>query len=543
MAEKLHKKRKHRWWKGLLITLASIVAIIAIPVGVVFGCFYNANFNYEFEDTGEDMNNVFSRIMSSCLDDIKDDGNIDFKISEKDFNQLLIPTINENLTPAASQFLRGFYLDITDDKYNFVIGIKENYVNIFKTKIVLVTELEHIKSQNIEEDMFVFRIVDLKLGNINNMMSFGKTLLRNFGADTFIQDFFRMSGLNIQLDLNNNCMTYLTHQLVEDVLKMIGQQNEQFMTIFNSVIELTMQNHSFGFDFYTDETLELYLELEKFSTNDRFVYDKTSPVDLDLEKHMEDLLVLIKNHIVTVEDAGKLLHYLIHGYELTDASNREFVDNLDLSIIGIHDVHAYAGDKFPDEVSLTDEATSQIKNANLAQGHLASVSESFLNDMVSSSSVMGYSLLIPGKDIEGNDKLAYLTIDKFYINLQNDKLSAVARMNINGYHTYLIFDYVEDLSNTDHTKIVLNPVNIYFGKIEAPQNLISTFYTILGEAFSEIKNASFDKNTGTIEITFQEAFDEAGNFELIKNYGEPIISIKGNDLTADGEISLDIAKN
>lgn len=543
MAEKLHKKRKHRWWKGLLITLASIVAIIAIPVGVVFGCFYNANFNYEFEDTGEDMTNVFSRIMSSCLDDIKDDGNIDFKISEKDFNQLLIPTINENLTPAASQFLRGFYLDITDDKYNFVIGIKENYVNIFKTKIVLITELEHIISQNIEEDMFVFRIVDLKLGNINNMMSFGKTLLRNFGADTFIQDFFRMSGLNIQLDLDNNCMTYLTHQLVEDVLKMIGQQDEQFMTIFNSVIELTMQNHSFGFDFYTDETLELYLDLQRFSENDRFVYDETSPVDLDLEKHMEDLLVLIKNHIVTVEDAGKLLHYLIHGYEHTDDSNREFVDNLDLSIIGIHDVHGYEGDKFPDEVSLTDEATSQIKKAVLSQGHLASVSESFLNDMVSSSSVMGYSLLIPGKDIEGNDKLAYLTIDKFYINLQNDKLSAVARMNINGYHTYLIFDYVEDLSNTDHTKIVLNPVNIYFGEIEAPQNLISTFYTILSEAFSEIENASFDKNTGAIEIAFQEAFDEAGNFEIIKNYGEPIISIKGNDLTSDGEISLDIAKN
>ena len=367
----------------------------------------------------------------------------------------------------------------------------------------------------------------------------GKSIISSFGYENFLQQFFNDAGLSIEVDLSKNEMKYNTTKMMHDIISLAGQDNE-FMDIFNPIVNLTLETGLFGFEFYTNETLELYLGLEHFGFNQQFCLDETSPVNLDLKKHMEDLLVLIKNHIVNVDQAGNLLHYLIHGYEFTDSSNKELVDTLDLTCIGITDNRAYSGDKFPDMVSLTDEASSQIKTANLVTGHLASITEEFLNDMVGSSPIMGYSFLLPGKDKQGNDKLSYITIDKFYINLEEDKLSAVCRMNINGYHTYLIFDYVVDLSNEDTSKIILNPVHIYLGDVNAPEELTKMFFDILANAFNEIEAASFDKDTGVITIDFQDAFDQAGNIEVIKNYGDPVITIHGQNLADNGEISLDI---
>lgn len=539
MSEPLRKKKKTRWWKGLLIALTVIVLIIALPVGAIFACFYNGNFSNTFVDSGEKSEDVLKRVMASCLDDTKTDGKISFKITEEDFNQILIPTINEHLDDQVGEFLNGFYIDITDTTYNFVIELVENYLNVFKTKVTIVTELEHNKSTNPSEDFFIFRIIDLKIGNLSKMFDLGKSVISMFGLDLYIQDFFVQSGLNIQLDLGKNQMVYNTTDLVHDVVSMIETDNE-FLDIFIPVVDLSLETGLFGFDFYQNETLELYLNLERFDFNENFCLDETSPVELDLQKHMDDLLTLIQNEIVSSEDAGKLLHYLIHGYEHTDSSNKELVDTLDLTSIGITDNKAYAGDKFPESVSLTDEATNQIKTANLVTGHLASISEEFINDMVGSSPVMGYSLLLQGKDKEGNSKLSYVTIDKFYINLQEDKLSAVCRMNMNGFHTYLIFDYVVDLSNDDNRQIVLKPAHIYLGEINAPKELYTVFFEILHNAFNEIEGASFDKDTGDITIAFEDAFDEAGNFDVIKGYGDPVISLKGNDLSDVGEISLDI---
>ena len=110
MSEPLRKKKKTRWWKGLLIALTVIVLIIALPVGAIFACFYNGNFSNTFVDSGEKSEDVLKRVMASCLDDTKTDGKISFKITEEDFNQILIPTINEHLDDQVGEFLNGFYM-------------------------------------------------------------------------------------------------------------------------------------------------------------------------------------------------------------------------------------------------------------------------------------------------------------------------------------------------------------------------------------------------------------------------------------------------
>lgn len=545
MGEKLKKKRKCRWWKGLIIALVSIVAIVGIPVGAIFACFYNNNFGTKFEPTNETMEDVFSRVMTSCLDDTVSEQEINFKLTEDDFNQLFVPVVKENIVPEAQKFIHGFYLDITEDSYDFVIELHEKYVNIFKTKIVLETQLRHVKETSEEPDMIVFDIVNLKVGNLDNMLSLGKTILKKFQADKFIQDFFKMSGLNIKLELNKNRLYYETEVLIQDMMAMATGMDDDFITIFQSVVDICVANDSFGFEFYKDETLKVYLKLTDFGVNDLYVNDDFhQEVDLDVNVYVNQLLTLIKNEIITETEANTLLHYLIHGYADTDTTNQAFVQGLDLTSIGITDNEAYTGYAFPDGGSLTDEASTQITNSNfLVTGHLASISETFLNNMLSSTSIIGYSFLLGGHDKEGNAKLSFTTIDKFYVNILNNKLSAVARLNINGLYTYLIFDYVRDVTNTDANKIVLLPADIYFGNILAPDSLVDTFYTIIGEAFVGLDGASFNETTGVITIDFGDALDDSGKLGDITSKGSVTVKLLGDDLNSDGEVSLDFIKN
>lgn len=545
MAEKLKKKRKNRWWKGLLIFLVTIVAIVGIPVGLVYALFYNDNFQNDFEPSTETMNDVFGRVMTSCLDETVLKEEINFKLSEDDFNQLLVPVVEQNLVPEAQQFINGFYLDITEDSYDFVIELKENYLNAFKTKIVLKTELKHVEATETAPDMLVFEITNLKVGNLDNMLSLGKTILNTFGADAFIQDFFEMSGLNIQVDLANNRLFYETDVLIQDMMSMTTGLDNEFLTIFQSVIDICVENDSFGFEFYEDETLKVYLKLTDFGQNVLFCNDDYHhEVDMDVKVYVDKCLTLIQEGIITETDANTLLHYLIHGYADTDSTNQAFVQGLDLTSIGITDNEAYEGFEFPDGDSLTDEATGQIKNSNfLVTGHLASISESFLNDMLSSTSIIGYSFLLNGHDKDGNSKLAFTTIDKFYINIVDNKLSAVARLNINGFYSYLIFDYVRDVRNTDENKIILMPAEIYFGNITAPESMVEIFYTIIGEAFVGLDGTSFDDTNGVITIDFSAALDQSGKLGDITSTGHAKISLLGEDLNSNGEVSLDFTKN
>ena len=544
MAERIIKKKRSEWWKGLLIALLVIVIIIGTPIAAVFIAFYDDAQNSTYQNTNETSTEVFSRVLNSCLDEVGTTEQVSFKITENDLNQILVPVVEEKLAGVASQFINAFYVDITEDEYNFIIEVKEEYLNVFKSKIILHTEMVHYSNENVDEDYFEFKINDIQIGRTKGLLSLGKTLITSFGLDGYISDFLGYSGLNMNVDFANSRITYKTKDLVHDIFTMAGNMGDGFNEIFPSIVNSCIENGAFAFNFYLNETLAMNLNLHTFGFNDEYCSENNeiNGFNIDIQKHIEDLVTLVDNGIVEFDVIGNLMHYLIHGYERTDSTNQTLVKSLDLSSIGIGDQTTYVGDNLPEPVSLRDEVSEQIKNAtldSLGTRHLATITEDTMNQMVGATNIIGYSLLLPANDGEGHSKISFVTVDKFYINIEDNIIKAVARLNINGFYSYLILEYEVDETQNNNFKLVLKPKHTLLGNIEAEDEIVHHFYKIIGEAFGELDSTSLDVTTGTLTIDFSNAFEVAGNLEQILLFGQPVVSLKGQNLEDDGIISID----
>lgn len=544
MSEPIIKKKRSGWWKGLIIGLIVVVAVIGTPIAAIFIAFYDQSTNSTYVDTNETQEQVYSRILTSCLDDIGETEEVSFAVSERDFNQILVPSINEIMNSNVSNFINAFYLDITDKNYIFVIELKENILNIFKTKVLIYTEMEHIKSENIEEDKFVFNITNIKIGRVSGLLHFGKTMMKSFGVDGYINEFLSSTGLNMNFDLDSNTISYSTKTLIEDIFLMAGEtQEDGFLEIFSAMVKTCINEGQYEYKFYENEALEMHLKLSNYGFNNEYCLqaNEVGGYNVDIDKHISDLKTLIDNNIITDETVGQLLHYLIHGYEKTDDSNRALVDTLDLTCIGILEPELYKGDNLPEPVILGDVIEEQVRNADLTDlinRHLATITEDMLNDMVGATSIIGYSFLIPSHDESGHSKITYVVVDKFYINIEDDVIKAVARIDMNGFKAYLILEYHVDDTNTDYTKLILKPTHSYLGLVEAPDDLVHYFYKIIGEAFNDLDCTSFDKESGNIIMDLAASFNDAGNLNDILELGTPSISLIGENLEDDGVIDI-----
>lgn len=541
------KKKETKWVKRLFTVLLVIVIALGAPVAAVFLAFYDDTSTNKYVQNDDDMNTIFNRVVSNCLDDVGETEEVSFKITEQDFNQILVPQFNNMIgsIKEVNQFINAFYLDINETNYNFVFELKEEALKVFKSKVTLVTEMEHIQSEDINEDKIVFWIRDIVVGKISNLYSLGKKFLVDYDIGSYIEGFFTGSGLHVKVDVENNVIEYKTMDMVNDLFAMAGTDQGGFSTIFSSMVKTSIEHKQFNFDFYGDESLKLALNLSEYGFNNNYCYDgyETTGIDIHLDKHMQELRTLVDNNIISDDEIDQLLHYLIHGYEGTNITNKQKVEGLDLSCIGISDPTTYEGDELPEPIDLSKHVSNQLNALTLedltTNKHLASIDEITLNQMVSSTSIIGYSFLIPSHDEEGHSKITFVTVDKFYVNIQNDVLKAVCRININDFYSYLILEYNLQSDNTDYTKIILTPENHYFGTVEAPEELLSYFYMVIGEGFAELEESSFDPQTGEIVIDISHAFNNATNIDLILNYGTPVISLKGINLEEDGVISID----
>src|SRR5574344_543987 len=115
-------KKKHRLTK-LWISLGITITLAVAPIAAFYICFFDGTSNKVERDPNFDTASVMKNMGIDALDNTGTTGTIDVNITTGTFNQMLIEGLDQiyATTPALESVIKGFYLETSDEEYNFML--------------------------------------------------------------------------------------------------------------------------------------------------------------------------------------------------------------------------------------------------------------------------------------------------------------------------------------------------------------------------------------------------------------------------------------
>lgn len=532
------KKRRHI---GLWITLTVIVLLVAAPVVGAYALFYDASSPKFTGKDDFDSTSLLKRKLVDSLDDTKETGNLKFKITQDDLNEVLYLFWN-NLNQEAKNFFKGADLKIKGTEYTFSAYLNAHFFD-FKTKFSITGVLEN------QEDDFVFVLKEVKLGRLSGIESVGKQLLSRMISQEQIDSAIAETGFHIHVDLEKLGIRYNKNDMIEDIKMVIGKANNQSVSKPGddlnpmSLVSNLLQKESVGFSF--ENEIDLDFSLAQAHTNANFltpekelpnVYqDAVQEEELKVKKLYQEGKIEYQNDInQDITNASCVLSFLEIGYDGLIESNKDYIRSLDLTSIGIADATTYPGKTHAPSYDVATEMTGALPGTFY-------VSENDLTHLMENVGIVGYSVVVP--DQRGDDyKFANFVVDNFYVNVMNDTLVMSIGVSVGGYDTWFILENKHSAETIDDLPygIRLDLVSAHMGELEMEETTKSFVFSLINFACSE-KNVSWfsiDSSNGQVIIDFSKAVPD---LNTILGGATLEISLAGETITDEGKMSVNLA--
>ena len=511
-----------KFFKVLIILL---VVFIVLPVALLFiFVFDTGRMKVKYDDNFTTDEWVTNLVIDS-LDHTKDEKAIKFIITEEDINNMIYSSFKDN--EDLKQYMTQLAVDITNDHY--IINVSGR-VFFFETRARLHATLEKkvVVSGGSEEEAFVFTIDKVTLGRLTKLKEvvsfFLKMFLNNSTLDAMTE------SLKIHSDLEHSCV-FIYASDMRQMLNDAFADNDGPADFYFAFINDFLDHNLLDFDFYGNEAFTISVNLDKLTGND---YDNGQYVCYDMkysdtttklkingtEKQLsldtinEAIVSLLDNRLLYENEMQILSDYLFHGY---DGSYRP---PMDLSSIGIeqNQKETYPGFNITSKESIEDvfkEGVSSFKNYNLSldKFEIAKISEKTINDFLKNQYALGMKFFLNREIEAGKNKVSYIALDNAYINLLKDGCVLTIGLNINGLETHITLLMDTDKTNTDTTKLVYKPKDIYFGKIADNLHLSSKSEDLIYDTLNGAIGSSafkFSKD-GTLTISFDSFINQAIN--------------------------------
>lgn len=549
-----------KFFKVLIILL---VVFIVLPVALLFiFVFDTGRMKVKYDDNFTTDGWVTNLVIDS-LDHTKDEKAIKFIITEEDINNMIYSSFKDN--EDLKQYMTQLAVDITNDHY--IINVSGR-VFFFETRARLHATLEKkvVVSGGSEEEAFVFTIDKVTLGRLTRLKEvvsfFLKMFLNNSTLDAMTE------SLKIHSDLEHSCV-FIYASDMRQMLNDAFADNDGPADFYFAFINDFLDHNLLDFDFYGNEAFTISVNLDKLTGND---YDNGQYVCYDMkysdtttklkingtEKQLsldtinEAIVSLLDNRLLYENEMQILSDYLFHGY---DGSYRP---PMDLSSIGIeqNQKETYPGFNITSKESIEDvfkEGVSSFKNYNLSldKFEIAKISEKAINDFLKNQYALGMKFFLNREIEAGKNKVSYIALDNAYINLLKDGCILTIGLNINGLETHITLLMDTDKTNTDTTKLVYKPKDIYFGKIADNLHLSSKSEDLIYDTLNGAIGSSafkFSKD-GTLTISFDSFINQAINMvntgdsiydnmykTFLKDDAAYSIEVKGDKVEDNAEI-------
>lgn len=481
-------KRKRRVWPIILLLL--FVFFLICPVVLIYAFFYDTNTkkvnlydNIEFKDIG-------NRIIVDSLDYAVTDSKINIVVTEDDVDNVIHLAMQKYLKD--NKFLKKAYVNVNGNVYNFYLDLDGV---VIKSRLKVTTNLYETE----DKSAFVFQIKDVSLGRASKIERPAKMLLDRLLSESSINGFLSKSGLSMTYSQEKFALMYKKADLMKDMKKLTDSEG---MQLYFDVIETMVNDNYIGFDLAKNTFAEGYIDLARLHTNE-YVTDDTAHIKIqpnEVGEKCRDNVVTLINHgdlDPETQDIQVVFNYLFGGYatyeKMTD-EQKALIDSVDMSYIDIDDKTAYKGFDLQNVESKLYERMKDTVDGNKLTDktldprykQLCVLHESDINDYIASTAIVGYTSLFHRWN--GDEfKLNYITVDNFYSNIYKKDdhyvTELVIKVNVNGYHTSLVFDTEMRGNTLINNSLVFDVKKVMFGDCDA-ENLKDVFFNIMAAAFT-----------------------------------------------------------
>ena len=311
-------RKRHTGLKVFIWTFLTIFIFIpAIAIGVVYACFFDAATATIPVKEDYPSSEVFKSTLVDSFDYTKDEHKMRIRLTRDNLNQLLYNAIKD-VKASSNGVIQNLFINITDKNYIFVLEV--NAMNIFKTRVILTTELK------VNDTEMVFQITDVAVGRIhglNNILD----LVKRFVTLPDLTEVFANTGLNIKGDLENLKLTYAIEDFTADITKMLST-NGQYGALLTEMIG---NKHFRSILPYSDKALEFSLNLEAMVTT-ASVYgipEYKVPAGY-ITSYATDACTTVKglldNNKISVDDASAVTKYYIVGLDHLTGSEKDRIN-------------------------------------------------------------------------------------------------------------------------------------------------------------------------------------------------------------------------
>ena len=557
-----HTRTKVVWPWAILITL---LLVIAIPIGLVYGFFYDDSTKIIYLQPGMTSDTLGNRIIVDSVDNTKDSHNIDVVVTENDVDNLIHYGLEKS--NYSSKLVKKSYVHVENNRYQFYADIDLTY---FKTRIRFDTLL----GESEDHQDFIFSIQQIVIGRVGGFTEISKSAIGAFVNENSINHFLSKTGLSMKYEEKNLRFVYHKIDAFNDMSKMVKTDGvDLYYVIMKNMISDNLLQYDFNANDFINATLDCSIMQTNSLVTDNSSHMRVNP-ELVTTRCRDKLVKLVNNHAFNPDEVSPVIvfDFLFKGWEAMSAEAKVLLEDINMSSVGISNKTLYQGFGLYDpDFTLQNRLNSSVNIDNLVSRDasknkkVSTIRESDINRYLAGTSIVGYTTILERYKDDGSYKANYITIDNFYCNLYDGQIEGrtrpiaefVCKLNINGYHTSLTISSYAD-SDAKQGKSYAYKINEVKYGAASGETMKEDIIGILAQALNEGDGAmvaiesdytirfNFEQNLEyTRDACEEEVFENTGHRYDFSNYfSETNIKFytTGSSRNDDGSIYVQLSR-
>ena len=305
-----HKPVKRKGLTALWIILAVLLCVIIIPPAITYALLFD---NTQEEVKATNIDNVETYISDLLVDsfDTASEGHLSITFNQDDLNgfiQLATSQIEQN------EIVNNIYCLIDNEEYSFYLELQ---IPLLPTRVKLTTEL--VESSPTSSELFLFKIKDLKIGNIGGLYGIARSLIATYNLDDAIENALASQNLSFVFDWTNGTISYSKENLIKDLQSLIngieGDENGIYKLIINQL--LVPKNFTTTAE---EKGVAFAISLEDIKT-DEAELDPSASINLNTEDYAYLVETLLNDGQISSDQIQSAFDFLYFGYSAIEGTS------------------------------------------------------------------------------------------------------------------------------------------------------------------------------------------------------------------------------
>jgi len=473
--------------KKTLIVIVSAVLAAALIALIVVVSLVSDNTDVRHAAAREDTSAFGDRMsdkLSEALSATEETGRIDLTFGEEEFNLLL----GAALRGANNEAVRGICVSVEDENsLSLALGVSWSGI-----KTVLRANITFAET----DSSLVFSCTDMRMGKIKLSAS---------AANSFVGKLIKQSALAPETFVKDKEWQIVFDKMtLADYLSgyLAGEDNLELSRI--ALERCFREEGMLGLRFGKDNVVGAEISLEKLAYEP--LRDGEAYSDISAETLNAKLETLLNNDALSLANINLGAKYLAMGYPKLSDEEKQIIDELDFSSVGITSNSTYKGMISYDERTLGSIVVEHLPTVIPYTGEVFfKVTEEDINALVLQGDVIG-SVAVFARRTESGYKVSSVLLESFNADISGDTLELKFVLSINGKQ--LLFSAIMESLPTHITSITISMRGVTMGGMEATDEESAAVFQMIKSVFAAQSWILCDQEAQTVTFDFESAIGD-----------------------------------